>query len=178
MVTFNVGEPIDHPVHGHGTVDCVFASSGRFGISFEGDGYLLLKADRLQAELEGKSHLAPSRVTVPIRLKKPSLRMLLFQASMTAGSSARLVSPVDAERRQCADSRLTLMERLLPSAFARWFFATGLMAIYATNSKIIPHHGPLFLLQTLPFMFMLALLALAWGFIVLGLLLLVLRKIT
>lgn len=178
MATFMVGDPIEHPVHGRGTVDFVFASSGRVGIAFEGDGYLLLKADRLQAELEGNSHLPPSRVTVPIRLKKPSLRALLMQARMTAGSTPRQISPVDAEPRQCADARLTLMERLLPSAFARWFFATALMAIYATSSRIIPHHGALFLLLTLPFMFMLGLAALAWGIIVLGLLLLVLRKIT
>lgn len=74
--------------------------------------------------------------------------------------------------------RLTPMERTSSSALAEWFFTTALMAIYATNSRIIPHHGVLFLLLTLPFMFMLALSALAWGFAVLGLSLRVLRKIS
>ncbi len=102
MATFMVGNTIWHPIHGRGTVDFVFASSGRVGIAFEGDGYLLLKADRLRAELDGESRLPTSRLTMPVKLKKPSLRALLFQARMTAGSSLRQIPPLDAEQRRSA----------------------------------------------------------------------------
>lgn len=115
MATFTVGDPIEHPVHGHCTVDFVFVSTGRVGLAFEGGGYLLLNADRLQAELDGKSLLPPSRVTVPTKLKKPSLRALLAQSRFMVGPSRQLIPPVDAERHEFAavDGSLRQLRELL-----------------------------------------------------------------
>lgn len=57
MTSFKVGDPIDHPAYGHGTVE--FVGVDKVGIAFDDGRHALLQTDQLQADLDAAARAPP-----------------------------------------------------------------------------------------------------------------------